>query len=118
VFEVLKRHEVVVDMISTSEVSVSLTTFDRSRLDRALDQLRPFGEIEVLGGKTILVVVGQHLATRPGLGARILTAVADAGVNVRMMSYGMGSINFTMLIDDTDIGRAVPVLHKVLFEEG
>jgi aspartate kinase len=116
VFEVFKRHGVVIDMISTSEVSVSVTTFDRERLEPALEQLRGFGRIETTPGKTILVVVGQHLAQRPGLGAKILNAVADTGVNVEMMSYGMGSINFTMLIDDGDIGRAVPVLHEVLFE--
>jgi aspartate kinase len=116
VFEVFKRHGVVIDMISTSEVSVSVTTFDRERLAPALEQLRPYGRIETSANKTILVVVGQHLAERPGLGSKILTAVADAGVNVKMMSYGMGSINFTMLIDDTDIARAVPVLHEVLFE--
>ncbi len=117
VFAVLKKHSIVVDMISTSEVSVSLTTFDRERLDGAMEELRPFGEIQVQSGKTILVVVGQHLAARSGLGAKILSATANTGVNVRMMSYGMGSINLTMLIDDADIGRAVPVLHQVLFED-
>lgn len=117
-FEVLKRHAVVVDMISTSEVSVSLTTFDRRRLEEALPELEPFGQCQVTQGRTILVVVGQHLAERPGLGSEIMGAVAGAGVNIEMMSYGMGSINFTMLIDDGDIGRAVPVLHEVLFEKG
>jgi aspartate kinase len=116
-FAVLKRHHIVVDMISTSEVSVSLTTHDADAVGQATDELRAFGEVEVRPHKTILVVVGQHLSERRGLGAVILQAVAEAGVNVQMLSYGLGSINFTMLIDDDDIRRAVPVLHRILFED-
>ncbi len=116
VFEVLGRHDVVVDMITTSEVSVSLTTDDRDRLGGALEELSAWGECEVIPDRTILAVVGQHLSERPGLGARVLGAIADAGVNVEMISYGMGSINFTILIRDADIDRTVSVLHKLLFE--
>jgi aspartate kinase len=115
IFAVLKQHAVVIDMISTSEVSVSLTSFDHDNLATAAEELEPFGTVTVTRGKTILVVVGQHLVDRPGLGAQILRAIAETGVNVEMMSYGMSSINFTMLIDDDDIARAVPVLHDVLF---
>jgi aspartate kinase len=115
VFEVLGRHRVDVDMISTSEVSISLTSGDRQGLEAAADELRTLGEITLEHGKTILVVVGQHLPERSGIGARILAGVAGAGVNVEMISYGMDSINFTMLIDDADIGRAVRVLHGILF---
>ena len=117
-FEVLGRHAVDVDMISTSEVSVSLTSGDHERLARAAAELRSsgIGEVELREGKTILVVVGQHLPKRSGIAARILGAVAEAGVNVEMISYGMDSINFTMLIDDADIRRAVAVLHAILFD--
>jgi aspartate kinase len=117
VFEILGRHQVDVDMISTSEVSVSLTSGDRFGLENAAEELRSIGEVVVKHGKTILVVVGQHLPERPGIGARILGSVAEAGVNVEMISYGMDSINFTMLIDDADIGRAVRVLHAITFAD-
>ncbi|WP_106089473.1 aspartate kinase [Enhygromyxa salina] len=115
VFEILGRREVDVDMISTSEVSISLTSADRPALEAAADQLATIGKVELRHGKTILAVVGQHLPARPGIGAQVLGAVAGAGVNVEMISYGMDSINFTMLIDDADIGRAVKVLHEMLF---
>ncbi len=118
VFEVLGRHGVVVDMVSTSEISVAFTTDRREPLDRALADLSTLGACRVEGEKTLLVVVGRHLAERAGLGAAILQAVADAGVNVEMVSYGMKSISLTMLIADADVGRAVGVLHRRLFEEG
>jgi aspartate kinase len=104
-------------MISTSEVSISLTSGDRVGLEAAAEELRSIGDVAMKHGKTILVVVGQHLPERPGIGARILGSVAGAGVNVEMISYGMNSINFTMLIDDADIGRAVRVLHAIAFAD-
>jgi aspartate kinase len=116
-FEILGSHQVDVDMISTSEVSISLTSGDRVGLEAAAEELRSIGDVSVKHGKTILVVVGQHLPERPGIGARILGSVAGAGVNVEMISYGMDSINFTMLIDDADIGRAVRVLHAIAFAD-
>jgi aspartate kinase len=116
-FEILGRHQVDVDMISTSEVSISLTSGDRVGLEAAAEELRSIGDVAMKHGKTILVVVGQHLPERPGIGARILGSVAGAGVNVEMISYGMNSINFTMLIDDADIGRAVRVLHAIAFAD-
>jgi aspartate kinase len=116
VFEALGRHGVVVDMVATSEISVSFTTDRRDRLDGALADLAALGEPRVEAGKTLLVVVGRHLAERAGLGSAILQAVAEAGVNVEMVSYGMKSISLTMLIADADVGKAVSVLHRRLFE--
>ncbi len=116
-FEILGRHGVDVDMISTSEISISLTSGDGQALAAALPDLQTIGECELRQGKTLLVIVGRHLPERPGMGARILQGVAGAGVNVEMISYGMDSIALTMLIDDADIHRAVSVLHQMLFEE-
>lgn len=115
-FAVLGKHNVVVDMISTSEVSVSFTTSRREPLERALPDLQRLGDVRMEEGKTLLVVVGQGLATRVGIGAAILQAMADAGVNVEMTSFALKSISITMLIADADIGRAVGVLHERLFE--
>ena len=80
-------------------------------------QVATIGKVDLRHGKTILAVVGQHLPERSGIGARVLGAVAGAGVNIEMISYGMESINFTMLIDDANIGQAVKVLHEMLFTD-
>lgn len=116
VFEVLARHAVVVDVVSTSEVSVSLTTDDRDALRDAVDELEPLGNCRVEHGRTILAVVGQHLASRKGLGGEILKAVSDAGVNVELISYASGSINLQMVIADEEIDAAVAALHGTLFD--
>lgn len=116
-FSILGKHEVVVDMLATSEISVSFTTDRRAPLDRALPELGRLGELRVDEHKTLLVVVGRSLSTRAGLGATILQAVASSGVNVEMVSFGMKSVSMTMLIADEDVGRAVGVLHRELFEK-
>jgi aspartate kinase len=115
-FDVLGRHGVVVDMLATSEVSVSFTADRGDALGPALAELGELGECRTEGQKTLLVVVGRHLAERAGLGATILEAMAEAGVNVEMISYGSKSVSLTMLIADADVGRAVGVLHRRLFE--
>lgn len=117
-FEVLGRYGVIVDMIATSEISVSFTTDRREPLEAALADLQNLGEVRITSGKTLLVVVGRKLASKAGLGAAILQAVADAGVNIEMISFGMASPSLTMLIADADIGRASAVLHERLFERG
>ncbi|TPV96928.1 MAG: aspartate kinase [Myxococcales bacterium FL481] len=115
VFDVLGRHHVVVDVISTSEVSVSLSTNTRQALVAALPELEQLGDVQVHHHKTILAVVGQSLARQPGVAARVLQAVASAGVNVEMISHATSSPNLTMVIDDRDIRAAVVRLHDELF---
>jgi aspartate kinase len=116
VFEVLGRHGVVVDMVATSEISVAFTTDRREPVERALPELSAIAACRVEDQKTLLVVVGRSLATLPGAGAAILRSVADAGVNVEMVSYRMKSISLTMLIPDDAVARAVSALHARLFE--
>ncbi len=116
VFEVLARHGVVVDVVSTSEISISLTTSHVKQAKEALPELSAIGSSELELGKTVLVVVGQKLAERKGVSARVMATLAEAGVRVDMLSFGKDSINFSVVLDDKDIDRAVPVLHKALFE--
>ena len=116
VFEILARHHAVVDVVSTSEVSVSLTANDVGAMEEALPELEALGDCRLERGRTILAVVGQHLSARKGLGADMLRSVADAGVNVEMISYASGSINLQMVIADEGIDAAVAALHRVLFE--
>lgn len=72
VFDACARHGVVVDIVTTSEVSVSLTGPARAPLEAVAKELASLGEVEILPGRSILSIVGQHLAQRPGLGAEIL----------------------------------------------
>jgi len=115
-FTVLSNHGVVVDMVATSEVSVSVTSHDGDALRRALDDLQPLGQVELLTGKTILAVVGRNIHGAKGIGARVMKAIAAADVNVLMHSFGMSSNNMSLVVDDSDIERAVKSLHAELFE--
>jgi aspartate kinase len=116
IFAIVARHKVDVDMIATSEVSVSISSWDTKALQAAVPELEQLGACELLHGKTILSIVGQQLSRTHGIGGRILDCIAAAGVNVEMMTFAMGSINFTVVIDDADIGKVVPILHQRLFE--
>jgi aspartate kinase len=115
-FEILARHEVVVDLVATSEVSVSITTNDRDALERSLAELERLGRVEVQGGKTILAVVGRNIQHAKGIGAKVLEAISRADVNVQMHTFAMSSNNMSLVIDDEAIGRAVASLHAALFE--
>ncbi|MBX7081965.1 MAG: aspartate kinase [Nannocystaceae bacterium] len=116
VLAIIARHHADIDMISTSEVSVSISSYNVRALESAMEELRGLGEVELLRNKTIMSIVGQQLAHTRGIGGRILQCIAEAGVNVEMMTFGMHSINFTVVIDDGDIAKVVPVLHRRLFE--
>ena len=121
VFEACARQGVVVDVVTTSEVSVSITANAAEPLERAAEELRAEvepqgGEVRVERGRSIVVVVGQNISRTPGLGAEILGAVARAGVNVEMISHAFGSINLSLVVKDEDVAKTALVLHQVLFE--
>jgi aspartate kinase len=116
IFDTIAKRGVVVDMVATSEISVSFSGADAELLKRVAEELKSAGECTVATGKTILVVVGHHLPARAGVGNAVLGALARVGVNVEMISYAAGSINFSMVIDDADVDAAVRALHTTLFE--
>jgi aspartate kinase len=118
VFEILGKHHVVIDMVATSEVSVSMTTDRLDHLNEAIKELDAFGKCEVATEKAILCIVGRNLSAAHGLGARILGAIARAGVGIDMISHGASSINLSMLIDEHNVEKVVGVLHTELFGDG
>jgi aspartate kinase len=120
IFEVLRKHDVVIDMIATSEVSISLTTDRVQGVEAAAVELRESeaAEVAVRTGRAIVCVVGSGMLHAVGTAARVFRAVADAGVNVQMISQGANEINIAFLIDNGDIARAVRALHEELFGRG
>ena len=116
VFNTLAEHGVVVDMVATSEVSVSVTSHDVQALRTAEVDLQRLGKTEIREGMSILAVVGRGIHTTVGIGARVMKALGDAGVNIEMHSFGMASNNISLVVEDGAIARAVPALHEALFE--
>jgi aspartate kinase len=109
-FEVFERHEVVVDVLASSEVSVSLTVEDRSRLEPVVRELALLGEVEVEHGRAVVAVVGIGLRHTPGIAARLFSAVHPA--NVEVISQGASAINMTYVVREEDGPAVVRRLHQ------
>jgi aspartate kinase len=112
-FEVFERHEVVVDVLASGEVSVSLTVEDRSRLEPVIRELSELGEVWVDERRAIVSVVGIGLRTTPGLASRIFRAVPPA--NVEVISQGASAINMTFVVQEEDGPEVVRRLHLEFF---
>jgi aspartate kinase len=112
-FEVFERHEVVVDVLASGEVSVSLTVEDRTRLDPVVRELSDLGEVWVEDSRAIVAVVGIGLRHTPGLAARIFRAVQPA--NVEVISQGASAINMTFVVREEDGPEVVRRLHAEFF---
>jgi aspartate kinase len=112
-FEIFERHETVVDVLASGEVSVSLTIEDRSRLDSLVRDLADLGEVWIEEGRAIVAVVGIGLRNTPGLAARVFNAVWPA--NVEVISQGSSSINMTFVVREEDGPDVVRRLHREFF---
>jgi len=111
---VFERHRTVVDVVTTSEVSVSLTIDDAGSLPDIVAELRPLGTVSVESGRAIVCVVGEGLRTTPGIAARVFATVAD--INVSLISQGASRVNLTFVVDESRVREAVLRLHDALFE--
>ncbi len=112
-FEVFERHEVVVDVLASGEVSVSITVEDRSRLEPVVRDLSELGEVWVEDGRAIVAVVGIGLRHTPGVAARLFKAVQPA--NVEVISQGASAINMTFVVREEDGPDVVRRLHAEFF---
>ena len=115
VFEVFSRHQKSVDVIATSEVSISLTVDSEEKLDRIVDGLRPMAEVDVSPHKTIFCVVGEGLKQSPRVLTRIFSTLDDHAIPVRMISLGASEVNVTFVVDEANAARAAQVLHEEFF---
>jgi aspartate kinase len=113
-FEVFERHRTVVDLVATSEVSVSLSLDDTVTLPAILKDLAGLGEASVETGRAIICVVGEGLRGTPGIAARVFSTIRD--INVSLISLGASRINITFVVDEKRAAEAVRRLHAVLFE--
>jgi aspartate kinase len=113
VFEVFESYRTPIDMITTSEVSVSLTIDDRSQLPQILEELRAFGEVSVDEDHSIICIVGDALHEQRGTTKKIFTALED--IPIRMVSYGGSNNNISVLIATEYKQQALQCLHEELF---
>ena len=114
IFDAFDRHRIVVDVVATSEVSVSLTVDQPENLPRAVLDLEPLGRVDVEGGYAIVCAVGEALRATRGVAGRIFGALE--GINVQMISHGASGINLTFAVREADAAPAVRRLHEVCLE--
>jgi aspartate kinase len=114
-FDIFDRNRVSVDMIATSEVSVSLTLDNAAKLPVILEDLRALGEVKVDEKLTLLCLVGGNLRYTPGVAAEVFGSIRD--INVLMVSHGASNINMSFLVDQKDADAAVHKLHQYFFRE-
>jgi aspartate kinase len=116
VFEVFDRHRTPVDLIATSEVSVSLTVDTPDQLAAVSHDLATLGEVKVLRNMAIVSVVGRGFVSHPGLAGRIFQTLRE--VNVVMISFGASDVNVSFVVAEADAERAVRMLHEEFFGTG
>jgi aspartate kinase len=116
VFAVFGRNRVSVDVIATSEVSVSLTVDESAPLDQVVVELSQLGDVSVERHRAIVAIVGAGLGDDSSTLARALAALA--GVPLRMVSLSATRINLTVVVDDDRLAPALRALHAAFFEGG
>jgi aspartate kinase len=114
VFEIFERFKTPIDMITTSEVAVSLTIDDTRNLEDILKELDKFGTVELDYDQTIICVVGDFGADKHGYAARVFEALKH--IPIRMISYGGSNYNVSLLVKTADKTEALRSLHNRLFE--
>lgn len=113
VFEVFERYRTSIDMISTSEVAVSLTIDDNKNLKLILEELTSFGTIEVDENQSIICIVGNLLSEKEGVLREVFEALKK--VPIRMVSYGGSYNNISILVDSSQKDKALNLLNEGIF---
>jgi aspartate kinase len=115
IFEAFDRHRVPVDVVSTSEVSVSLTVDSNESIPALAADLAKLADVKYEGRKAIVCLVGDNLRETPGVAGRVFAELAD--VKIRMISQGASEINLTFVIEEDAVPGVVQRLHKTFFSD-
>jgi aspartate kinase len=115
VFEALDLHGSSVDIVAISEVSMSFT-MESKRLPKTLiADLEKIAEVSCDDQQAIICLVGEDIHGVPGIAASVFSTIAEAGVNIRMISQGASELNISFVIQESDVPQAVRHLHARFF---
>ncbi|MGH7717877.1 MAG: ACT domain-containing protein, partial [Gemmatimonadaceae bacterium] len=112
-FEVFERYQTSVDVVATSEVSVSVTVDDAARLDDLVMDLAALGDVSIERSRAIIAVVGAALGGHSRTMSQALAALGD--IPVHMVSLSASQINLTIIVDDEQLAPAMRALHTAFF---
>jgi aspartate kinase len=113
VFDVFDKFECAIDMVSTSEVSLSLTVESCSQLPAICAELSKIADVKLEGGKALICMVGEDIRGQNGISGRVFSAIRH--INVRMISQGASEINMSFMIEESDVDEAIRALHAEFF---
>jgi len=111
-FDVFARNNITIDMIATSEVSVSATVNGVVNARIIADELKDCATVNIENDKAIVCVVGEGLNNSVGLAGKVFSCVGQSGVNIEMISQGASEINVSFVVDQAQADIAVKGLHK------
>jgi aspartate kinase len=114
VFAIFDKHQCPVDLVSTSEVSISLTVDSNDKLPSIAADLGQLADVKYEGKKALVCMVGEDIRGQNGIAAQVFNAIRH--INVRMISQGASEINMSFVIEEEDADEAVRSLHKAFFE--
>ncbi len=115
VFDVFDKYKCAIDMVSTSEVSISLTVDSNQQLPEICSELAKIADVKMEGNKALVCLVGEDIRGHNGIAGRVFSAISH--VNVRMISQGASEINMSFMIDEEDVEEAVRSLHGHFFAD-
>lgn len=113
VFEVFEKYKTSIDMITTSEVAVSVTIDNDVFLANIVKELEPFGTVEVQKEQSIVSIVGNHIAQTDSVLKKLFNAIDE--VPVTMVSYGGSAHNISLLVPTTDRTKTLQLINSGLF---
>jgi aspartate kinase len=114
IFTIFDKHKCPVDMVSTSEVSVSLTVDSNEKLPAIAAELGQLADVKYEGKKALVCMVGEDIRGQQGIAAQVFAAIRH--INVRMISQGASEINMSFMIEEDDADEAVRSLHAAFFQ--
>ena len=115
IFDIFDKHQTAVDMVSTSEVSVSLTVDSNEKLPLIAADLSRLADVKYEGKKALVCMVGEDIRGQNGIAAQVFAAIRH--INVRMISQGASEINMSFMIEEDDADEAVRSLHATFFQK-
>jgi aspartate kinase len=115
VFDIFDKHKVAIDMVSTSEVSISVTVDTSDRLPLVAEDLAKIADVNYESNKALICLVGEDIRGHAGIAGKVFTAVEH--VNVRMISQGASEINMSFMVEEEDAAEAIRSLHARFFAD-
>jgi aspartate kinase len=112
-FQIFERFRTVIDVISTSEVSVALTLDNTDSIDKIITELERLGDVEIEHNFAVICIVGEGLRASSGLASKIFSTIED--INISLISHGASSVNMTFVVEEEKVREVIKRLHDSFF---